>query len=57
VPLSMAPAESQAALKEFGRPQYDALIADNPAETPPDAEGIVAASRLWDEKIGASKTK
>jgi putative spermidine/putrescine transport system substrate-binding protein len=57
VPLSMAPAESQAALKEFGRPQYDALIADNPAETPPNAEGIVAAARLWDEKIGASKTK
>ncbi len=28
VPLSMAPEESQDALKEFGRPEYEAMIAD-----------------------------
>jgi putative spermidine/putrescine transport system substrate-binding protein len=57
VPLSMAPAESQAVLKEFGRPEYDALIAATPNELPLDAEGLVYAFRRWDEQIGSKKTK
>lgn len=57
VPLSMAPQESQDVLKEFGRPEYDALIAETPAETPLAAEQMVLAFRRWDEQIGSRKTK
>ena len=57
VPLSMAPAESQAAIKEFGRPEYAKLIADVPKEMPLEADKMVQAFRRWDEQIGAKKTK
>ena len=57
VPLSMAPAESQQAIKEFGRPEYEKWIAENPLEVPLDAKGQVAAFRKWDEDIGAAKIK
>lgn len=57
VTLDMAPAESQAAIKEYGRPEYEALIAGNPIELPLDAKGLVDAFRLWDERVGAAKTK
>ncbi len=57
VPLSMAPAESQEAIKSFGRPEYDALIAGAPLERPLDSDKLVAAFRKWDEEIGAAKTK
>jgi len=55
VPLSMAPQESQDALKEFGRPQYDKWIAEAPLETPLATQQMVAAFKLWDERIGAGK--
>ena len=57
VTLAMAPSESQATLKEFGRPEYDALIANTPKEVPLDAENLVYAFRRWDEQIGSKKTK
>jgi putative spermidine/putrescine transport system substrate-binding protein len=57
VTLDMAPPESQAAIKEFGRPEYDLLIADNPVELPLDPEPMVAAFRRWDEQIGGAKRK
>ncbi|MEV6302446.1 extracellular solute-binding protein [Actinoplanes sp. NPDC051861] len=57
VPLSMAPADSQAALAEFGRPEYEQLIADNPTEVPLDAKDLVAAFDRWDREIGGSKVK
>ncbi|WP_449235278.1 extracellular solute-binding protein [Azospirillum doebereinerae] len=57
VPLSMAPPESQEAIKNFGRPEYDALIAGAPLERPLDSDKLVAAFRKWDEEIGAAKTK
>jgi putative spermidine/putrescine transport system substrate-binding protein len=57
VPLTMAPAESQAAIKEFGRPEYEKWIADSPLEVPLDAKGQVAAFRKWDEDVGAAKIK
>ena len=41
VPLSMAPKESQDALKEFGRPEYDAMIAAHPIELPLPADAMV----------------
>lgn len=55
VDISQAPAESQEAISEFGRPEYDALIADNPKETPLDAKGLVAAFAKWDREIGSGK--
>ena len=57
VPLSMAPADSQAAIKEYGRPEYDKLIADNPTELPLSADKMVLAFRRWDEQIGGKKAK
>jgi putative spermidine/putrescine transport system substrate-binding protein len=57
VPLSMAPPESQEAIKEFGRPEYEKLIADNPLDTPLDAKGQVAAFKKWDEEVGGAKVK
>ena len=57
VPLSMAPADSQKAVQEFGRPEYEKLIADVPKELPLDADKMVLAFRRWDEEIGAKKTK
>ena len=55
VPLSMAPARSQAAINEFGRPEYAALIRDNPIELPLTPDKMVVAFRMWDERIGGKK--
>ncbi len=55
VPLSMAPAKSQAALAEYGRPEYAALIADHPIELPLTTDRMVVAFRMWDERIGSKK--
>jgi putative spermidine/putrescine transport system substrate-binding protein len=52
---SMAPAKSQDHLKKFGRPEYDALIADNPKEVPLDSKALVTAFDMWDRQIGGSK--
>jgi putative spermidine/putrescine transport system substrate-binding protein len=57
VPLSMAPENSRQAIEEFGRPQYDKLIAEHPAETPLEAKAMVAAFHRWDEEIGAAKLR
>jgi putative spermidine/putrescine transport system substrate-binding protein len=57
VSLSMAPEKSRQAIKEFGRPQYEKLIAENPIETPLDSKAMVTAFRRWDEEIGAAKSK
>jgi putative spermidine/putrescine transport system substrate-binding protein len=55
VPLSMAPAESQKAIAEFGRPEYEKLINDNPQELPLLPDKLVLAFRKWDEEIGSKK--
>ena len=57
VPLSMAPKESQDVIKEYGRPEYEKLIADNPQELPLLPDQLVYAFGRWDEQIGAAKTK
>jgi putative spermidine/putrescine transport system substrate-binding protein len=57
VPLSMAPAESQAVIKEFGRPEYDGWIANNPHTQPLEAKMLVEAFKRWDEEIGAKVQK
>jgi putative spermidine/putrescine transport system substrate-binding protein len=56
VPLSMAPPESQAAIREFGRPEYEKLIAEVPVETPIDPDKMVIAFRRWDEEIGSKRS-
>jgi putative spermidine/putrescine transport system substrate-binding protein len=57
VPLTMAPAESQQAINEFGRPEYTDLILDNPLEVPLDAKSLVAAFDRWDREVGGAKVK
>ena len=39
VPLSMAPKESQDAIKEFGRPEYDKWLAEVPAHAAARSQG------------------
>ena len=57
VTLDMAPADSQAAIKEFGRPEYADLIANNPINLPLSPDKLVVAFRIWDEQVGAQKIK
>jgi len=57
VTLSMAPQKSQDAIKKFGRPEYDKLIADNPTEVPLDSKAVVAAFDRWDREIGGAKVQ
>jgi putative spermidine/putrescine transport system substrate-binding protein len=55
VTLDMAPDKSQQAIKDFGRPEYEDLIKNNPKETSLPADAQVTAFALWDSKIGAIK--
>jgi putative spermidine/putrescine transport system substrate-binding protein len=57
VTLEMAPKESQDAIREYGRPEYDKLIAETPTELPLDADKMVQAFRRWDEEIGARRAR
>lgn len=57
VTLAMAPADSQAAIAEYGRPMYEKLIAETPIELPLPADKLVQAFRRWDEEIGSRKGK
>ena len=55
--IDMAPEESRAILEEFGRPEYEAAISDNPKELPLDAEALVLAFDMWDRRIGEGKVQ
>lgn len=57
VTLEMAPEESQKIIREFGRPEYTDLIANNPQELPLTPEATQAAFRIWDEAVGGAKRK
>ena len=57
VTLDMAPPESQAAIKEFGRPEYEKWIAENPIDLPLQPEQMVVAFRMWDEQVAGGKRK
>jgi putative spermidine/putrescine transport system substrate-binding protein len=57
VPPSMAPAESQKALQEFGEPTFDQLIESRPKATPLVARTIVKAFDKWDREVGGQKVK
>lgn len=53
----MAPVASQATLKEFGRPEYERLIAEAPFEAPLKPNAMVQAFRRWDEEVAGSKKR
>ena len=57
VTLAMAPEDSQAAIKEYGRPEYADLIANNPINLPLMPDKLVVAFRIWDEQVGTQKIK
>jgi putative spermidine/putrescine transport system substrate-binding protein len=57
VGIDKAPAESQQAIRDFGRSEYDQLISGNPLEVPLDAKALVAAFDRWDREIGGAKVK
>jgi putative spermidine/putrescine transport system substrate-binding protein len=58
VPLSMAPADSQAVIKEYGRGDfYPKLFAETPMETQLDAKKLVYAFHRWDKEVGAKVGK
>jgi ABC-type uncharacterized transport system, periplasmic component len=57
VTIDMAPEESRQAIRDFGRPEYDKLIEDNPKAVPLDAKALVQAFDKWDKEIGGDKVK
>lgn len=58
VPLSMAPADDQAVLKEYGRGDfYPKLFAETPMDTQLDPKPLIYAFNRWDKEIGAKVGK
>jgi len=57
VTLSMAPKESQDALREYGRPEYDQWLKQFPHTQSLEPKAQVEAFRIWDQQVGAQKTK
>ena len=57
VPLSAAPAESQAVVRDYGRPQYASWTTDRPIATPLTPDRLVMAFRRWDEQVGSKRAK
>jgi putative spermidine/putrescine transport system substrate-binding protein len=57
VTLSMAPKESQDLLKEYGRPEYDQWLKEFPHTQSLEAKSQVEMFRIWDQQVGAQKTK
>ena len=57
VTLAMAPKESQDVIKEFGRPEYEQWLTQFPHTQSLEAKAQVEMFRLWDQQVGASKTK
>lgn len=52
VPLSMASAHSQQVLQQYGRPEYDSIIASTTIVNPLSADNLVAAFNKWNQDIG-----
>jgi putative spermidine/putrescine transport system substrate-binding protein len=57
VPITLAPKESQDVIKEYGRDEYAGWIAKFPHAQPLDSKPMVEAFRIWDQQVGAAKTK
>jgi putative spermidine/putrescine transport system substrate-binding protein len=57
VGIDMAPEKSQQVIEEYGRPEYEDMIASHPTETPLIGNSLVKAFDKWDREIGGSKVK
>lgn len=57
VPLSMAPAESQAKIKAAVRKYLDDAVTKYPSTTQLDAEALTTACDMWDRLVGAKIKK
>jgi putative spermidine/putrescine transport system substrate-binding protein len=57
VTLDMAPKESQEAIKEYGRPEYEQWLTKFPHTQSLEAKQQVEMFRIWDQQVGAQKTK
>ncbi len=57
VTLDMALTESQQAIKEYGRPEYDKLIADNPKAPPLDAKASSPPSTAGTAKSAGRRSR
>ncbi|MFI4887418.1 MAG: ABC transporter substrate-binding protein, partial [Burkholderiales bacterium] len=57
VTLSMAPKESQDLINEYGRPEYAEWLKEFPQTQSLEAKGQVEMFRIWDQQVGAQKTK
>ena len=55
VTLSMAPQESQDTINRYGRPEYAAMMADNPIEPPLDNKQLIEMFEKWDRDIGSKQ--
>ncbi|MDR1387920.1 MAG: extracellular solute-binding protein [Propionibacteriaceae bacterium] len=55
--LDKAPAESQAVINQYGRPEYQSLIDNGNFAVPLSATAMVAAYDIWDREVGAAKTQ
>jgi putative spermidine/putrescine transport system substrate-binding protein len=55
VPVTMAPADSQKIIAEYGRPEYAEAITAAPQELPLLPDKLVYAFSRWDEEIGSKK--
>ena len=51
----LSSAEMGRVIEEFGRPEYEEAIANNPKELPLGADAIVRAFEIWDRRIGGNK--
>lgn len=57
VPITMAPAESQAKVKAAMRAEYDVAIKKYPSTTQLDAVDLTTACEMWDKLVGAKIKK
>ena len=57
VGIEMAPQKSQQVIREYGRPEYEDMIASNPTETPLIGQDLVDAFDKWDREVGGAKVK
>ena len=56
--MTAAPPKLQmAAIKEFGRPEYEGWLAQFPHTQSLEPKAQVEAFRIWDQQVGAQKTK
>ena len=50
-------ANIQDAIREYGRPEYDHWLKQFPHTQSLEAKAQVEAFRIWDQQVGAQKTK